>query len=140
MQIAFLDTNILLENIINPRFQARFLELSSEYEIVIHESALLELGNLTKKYFGSRIASKIIRTLIATYRIYPQSLEDIQPALAIMDKYDFNKPNKDYTLTDCLMLHCADKQLTTLISMDFEMSLYQFKQGEFLHIRLSDTQ
>jgi len=135
METAFLDTNILLENLINKKFQKKFLDLSQNYDIVIYEVVLFELGNLTKKYFGAKIASKIITGLIESYKIYQQNLDDLKQALGIMEKYDFNKPNKDYTLEDCIQLYCVQKEAAIMISLDEEMGFFKFKTGEFLHIQ-----
>jgi predicted nucleic acid-binding protein len=136
MTPAFFDTNILLENIINPSFRPVFNKLVVEYEVIIHESVLLELGNLTKKYFGSKITSQIISKLISEFKIFSLEIGQIQAGIQIMDKYDFNKPNKDYTLTDSILIHCTEKYGFSLISYDFEMSLFSWKKGNFVHIKL----
>jgi rRNA-processing protein FCF1 len=136
MQRAFIDTNIIFENIINKDFQPKFLKIFQDYKILIHESVLLELGNLLKKVYGSREASMIISDLVENFEIYPQHLNDLKLALKIMEKYDFNKPKKDYTLTDAILLNCTENEAYTLISMDQEMSFFKFERGEFVLVRL----
>jgi predicted nucleic acid-binding protein len=132
MNRAFIDTNIIFENIIYKDFQPKFLKIFQKYKILIHESVLLELGNLLKKVYGSREAGIIIQDLVENFEIYPQNLNDLKYALKIMGKYDFFKLKKDNTLTDAILLNCTENEAWTLISMDQEMSFFKFERGEFV--------
>ena len=134
MQKAFVDTNVIIENILNKEFQNTFKSLADNHVLVVHEAVLFELGNLLKKMFGSRSASTMIQDIINTHPVYSHSFLDLKYALKIMEKYDFNKPNKDYTLTDAILLSCTEKEGCVLISMDKEMGFFKFEKGQFLMV------
>ena len=127
----FIDTNIIYETLVNPSFRPYFQGIVSEYNIQIHISVLLELGNLVKKIYGSSFASKLISKYIDEFPIYPLIQEDVIQGLQVMDKYDFNKPKKDYTLTDAIQLICADKEKCGILSLDHELAYYKFKSGGY---------
>jgi predicted nucleic acid-binding protein len=96
-----------------------------EKELYLSQAVFYELGSLLKKFIGSKLASVFLEDIKDTCYILSLSDEQENKALQVMQKYQFNNPHKEYTLTDAVQLVQAHEYSLTLYTSDEAMSWFQ---------------